>query len=139
MATAAHELPLSARTARRVSNPFTILHDPAGFIRVAGAGLWSPTEIDRHFVELGHVVRTERALKGRVRVLVDLRGAGTQSPETAARIGVATAATYRSGDRVAIVVGSSLAKMQLRRIVRTSEHEFFVSPEAAATWLMAYN
>lgn len=91
-------------------------------------------EVDQHFFELATLVRSVRQAGGQIRVIVDLRGTPAQSPETIERIGVG-ARIYGEGDRIAIIVDSSLAKMQMRRVVRSAQHEIFISPKAAMTWL----
>jgi hypothetical protein len=110
----------------------------AGLVRVTGRGFWSPLHADHHFSRLDGVLRGIRMAGLRVRVLVDLREAAVQPAETIERISRATQEVYQPGDRVAIVVGSSLAKMQMRRIVRAANHDFFVSPSAAEMWLHAW-
>jgi hypothetical protein len=43
---------------------------------------------------------------------------------------------YRAGDRIALIVESSLLKMQLRRTLVEFQN-IFVSPNAAETWVTA--
>ncbi|HEY0269786.1 MAG TPA: hypothetical protein VGC10_02220, partial [Sphingomonas sp.] len=83
--------------------------DLSGFIRIIGSGFWTPAEIDRHFDELGELIERMRRVRTDVRVLVDLRESGAQSPETIVRISARVGAAYRDGDRVAMVLSSSLA------------------------------
>jgi hypothetical protein len=110
-----------------------------GIIHVTGIGFWTPEQVDRHFGQLRRVIDARRVPGDDVRVLVDLRAAPAQSPETAARIGLATETIYEASDRVAIVLASSLAKLQMRRVVQRARHEMFISPDAALTWLRAYS
>jgi hypothetical protein len=120
--------------------PFTIAIDlRTDVIRVVGTGFWTVQDVDNHFQKLGEIVRSVRRSKKQVRVMVDLRGSAVQAPIVIDRIGPMTSATYMENDRVAIVVGSSLAKSQMRRIIRRTHHEFFMSPDAALTWLNAYS
>jgi hypothetical protein len=109
-----------------------------GFIRVVGQGLWTPDYIDGHFDELRRLITIVRAREGRVLVLVDLTRAPVQSVPTADRIKANTDAIYRADDRIAAVVSSNLAKVQLRDSIDQSYHQMFVSLHAAITWLTAY-
>jgi urease gamma subunit len=126
----------------RVASPSSF-HIEAGdltrFIRITGVGFWTPAEIDTHFDELGDLIARMRQVRTDVRILVDLRESGVQSPETIARISARITDAYRDGDRIAMVLSSSLAKMQMKRAIQNLQHEMFVSPKAAEQWLMAYN
>lgn len=133
-----HHLPAAAML--RARNGFTIRQEAAGTITVTSAAdLWSPEDIDRHFDRLATVIDEQRRAGQQVRVLVDLRAAPPQPTETLARIGTRTVTTYRPGDRVAIVVTSSLAKMQMRDIMRSGDNALFLSADAARLWLHAFD
>jgi hypothetical protein len=120
------------------SKLFLIRPDATGIVHVVGSGFWTPHDIDRHFSELDAVVRSIRQCGRKVRVAVDLRRTPAQLPETIARIGAGAERIYAEGDRVAIIVDSSLAKLQMRRVVSDAQHEMFQSPNAAMTWLCAF-
>ncbi|HEX7782779.1 MAG TPA: hypothetical protein VF509_08225 [Sphingobium sp.] len=121
------------------SDAFVVKLNPAtGVIQVVGSGFWTPQDVDRHFGKLGDVVRSVRQSGRQIRVLVNLSGVPPQSLETVERIGVASARIYAKEDRIAIIVDSSLAKMQMRRVVREAQHQIFLSPNAAMTWLGAF-
>jgi hypothetical protein len=47
----------------------------------------------------------------------------------------ATSSLYRAGDRAAVVVGTSLNKLQMRRILDAEHHQFFSAIEDAEAWL----
>lgn len=118
------------------SGPFSVRRDVAtGIVYVTGEGFWTVADIDRHFEKLGNSVKSARTAADHVRALVDLRGAATQSPELVSHLANRAGAVYAEGDRIAIVVGSSLAKMQMRRVVQRAEFEIFLAPDAAETWL----
>jgi hypothetical protein len=112
--------------------------DLMGIVRVIGTGVWTPAYVDAHFVELRAHIDAIRDRGDDVLVLVDLSGSDVQPAATAERIKANTDDLYRPGDRIAVVVGSCLAKMQMRRTVNPSFNEVFVSANAALTWLMAY-
>jgi hypothetical protein len=109
-----------------------------GLIRVEGSGFWSPAVMDAHFDELSGILVRYRAAGTAVKMVVDLRASGVQSQETMVRMQAGVSSITQPGDRMAIVVNSSLAKMQMRRVIGDEQHAFFVSPEAALKWAEAY-
>lgn len=113
--------------------------DDQGIVRLVGHGAWSVEYMNRHFRELDPVVATARMRMRNVMVLADLRDAPIQSPDVAEMINIGTRRLYRDGDRIAIVVQSSLVKLQMKRIVDCAQVQIFISVAAACTWLMAYS
>ncbi|MDO6416471.1 hypothetical protein Q4F19_18960 [Sphingomonas sp. BIUV-7] len=110
----------------------------AGIVRIKGSGLWSVAMIEEHFGELKAMLSALREQGKAVRVLVDMSGAAVQPPEVAAVIRTATQDIYEPGDRIAMIVGSTLAKMQMRRLVDNDVMKLFVSAQASENWLRAY-
>lgn len=110
-----------------------------GAIRLTGSGFWSVGQIDAYFVDLRRLIARLRADTGRVLVLADMRGVPPQSPEVAERLYGQNEELYREGDRSAIILDTSLAKMQMRRLLDERYHGFFLSVDAAETWLRAYS
>lgn len=114
--------------------------DPrSNLIQIWGSGLWSRAEVDAHFDELDGEIRQKRTRFPHIRVLVDIRESGVQTQDTAEGVTLGTRRIYREGDRIAIIVASSLVKMQMRRAVEHRELQIFISPSAAVTWLEAYD
>ena len=111
----------------------------SGLIRVIGRGQWSSEKVQRHFVDLGQLIAERRRAEAPVLVLVDVRDSLVQQAETVERIARAMTSVYQESDRVAVVVSSSLLKMQLKRLGNIAKVEFFVSMNAARTWLTAYH
>jgi hypothetical protein len=112
--------------------------EQVGIVRIVGRGFWTEAMIDSHFGELGRLVERVRGRGDDILALVDLGGAPVQRPGVAARITAHTRRIYRPEDRIAIVVGSSLVKMQIKRAVEGLNLEAFLSPDAALTWLTAH-
>lgn len=110
----------------------------ADLIEVRGSGIWSPVYADAHFMRLQFALVQLRHAKGVARVLVDLSEAMVQPADTAARVKYWTGKLYREGDRVAMVVASSLLKIQMRHAVAITAFEVFISDRAARLWLSAY-
>lgn len=107
------------------------------FILVSGRGMWSPRQLDEHLRDFADLVAQLRRQQIRIRVLVDLKDAAIQTPEVTRVLAHGTRDCHREGDRVAVLVPGSLAKMQMRRILGTHYHNYFVSESAARLWLSA--
>ncbi len=101
-----------------------------------GSGLFTALEVASHLDELAKIVREQRAARRKVRALIDLRDAGTQTNAIATTISEATRRIYHDpSDRVAIIVSSSLLKMQLKRVHSEQSFGIFVSEQAARHFL----
>ncbi|WP_423602234.1 hypothetical protein [Sphingomonas sp. MS122] len=113
-----------------------IRDDRLKILRINQVAVQTREEVDQYLAVLGEIVRDVRLRFGRVRVLADLRNAPVRTQEAAERMRMGNLALYRSGDRVALIVESSLLKMQLRRTL-VEYQNIFLSPNAAETWLTA--
>lgn len=113
-----------------------VVADPASaIIRVHGTGFWAPDEIDLMLDRLADQVAQARSIHGSARVLVDLSSNGAQMADTVTRIAKRSSAIYREGDRLAVVLESSILKMQIGRIERASEFHSFTNLADAEAWL----
>lgn len=110
--------------------------DRVRIVRVNSVAVQQLADVDRYLAILGDVVRDARLRFGKVRVLADLRNSPIRTQEAAERMRTGNLALYRDGDRVALIVESSLLKMQLRRTL-VEYQNIFLSPSAAETWLTA--
>lgn len=108
-------------------------------IRIDCHGVWTPAQVDACFDELKTLIEEMRARLNRVRVFVDRRQAVPQPEATIERLKGHTERDYLPTDRIAVVVDSSLAKMQLRDQLDPQTHKLFLSGNAAATWLTAHD
>lgn len=114
-------------------------YDPAtGIVGVSGHGAWSEAVVRHHFAELARLLQSIRARGEPVLVLVDLRAAEHQAPHIAALVEQLASTTHAPDDRVAIMASSSLVKLQMKRAAAQSQREFFLSMNAALTWLTAW-
>lgn len=111
--------------------------DRMRIVRINRISVQTLDEVDRYLAVLGEVIRDARSRHGRVRVLADLRNSPVRTLEAAERLRMGNLALYRRGDRVALLVESSLLKMQLRRNLVADYQNIFLSPNAAETWLTA--
>ncbi len=110
--------------------------DRRGLLRIHCTGLSLGDEVDRYLAVLEPIIANMRTSHGRVRVLADLRNAPIRTQEAADKMRAGNLRLYRTGDRIALIVESSLLKMQLRRTL-VEYQNIFVSPNAAETWVTA--
>ena len=109
-----------------------------GAISISVAGFFDLPTLRDHFADNAAVVKRWRATGRPIRVLINAVDLKPHSPEGQACVQDATGRIYRPGDRVAILVSSSLVKMQMRRALSHGEIlNFFISENAAVTWLDA--
>lgn len=106
-----------------------------GIILVGCRGKWSPAQIDAAFAQTHNLIDNMRANRKQVRVLVDRRLAVPQSEATIQRLKEHTERGYMLGDKIAVLVDTSLSKMQLRSQIDPSTHKLFISESAASLWL----
>ncbi len=117
-----------------------VVYDQAArLIRTGSHGVCTPEQVDRHFAELRAARDLMREQLGYVLILADLRGSVVQSPETTARVQAGTEASFAPDDRVALIVSSSLEKMQRKRYVTAPGRQLFISENAAIIWLRAWS
>ncbi|RYD26515.1 MAG: hypothetical protein EOP89_06860 [Lysobacteraceae bacterium] len=106
-----------------------------GVVYVVGRGFWSNDVVDAHFRELRRTAAFVRRSNTVIKVLVDLRDASVQSPAVAAKIKNETRLIWSDADRIAVVLQSALARMQITRVVNSGNHASFVALEDARSWL----
>jgi hypothetical protein len=108
-------------------------------LEIRCGGNWSMEDTLRYAQRTRVAVDATRARYGRVKVLIDAATGITQPPESIAHIQRMDTQIYRPADRIAIVVSSSLMKMQSKRVEMCATKEAFISRHAATTWLQAYS
>jgi hypothetical protein len=106
-------------------------------IRVVGSGRWRLDQFERHVRRVEAAARGARRTNGYVRLIMDLRGAGIQSADVSRRMIEVGETLYKPYDRVALIVGSEVMKLQIENTRRRAEAAYFLSPEAGEAWLLA--
>jgi len=117
---------------------FTI-DDDARAIRIVSAGSWTLADAEQYLVEFERHFADARRRFGDVRVLVDARKAAPHAPFMAKRLAVLGRLFDGPGDRLAVVINSSLKKQQVGREGLPILGMAFLSIDAAETWLFAYD
>jgi hypothetical protein len=106
----------------------------AGLVEVAMEGLWSRTDAERFCKELNEKLLQVRQVRAKVRLLVDRRGCPVQFP---AVMDILSANRSQLGpnDRLALVLDSTLSRIQQRRVTSDDNTQIFDDVGAARRWL----
>lgn len=109
-----------------------------GVLRADLTGRWSADVVDQYLKALLSHAESAREETGRLRLLVHAEDSELE-PGALARMKVLERNVLRSpGDRIAIVLRSSMGKRDLKSISVTEQVASFLSPHAANMWLLAY-
>lgn len=116
---------------------YSIDLDPArDLVRIRMAGFFGVADIDRFQAEL---VSAHPRLGGRPRggplTINDIRGMAIQSQDVVARWGSFLADPTHRSRRLAFVVASTLARMQLQRVIGGRDAGVFTDEAEAERWL----
>ena len=116
----------------------TVEYDPKdGVIRSRNRDFLTIADVHRFYADLAVVIARSRADWGDLRHIIDIVGQPIASAEVMAEFAKMPRYTAGETDRLAIVVESSLAKMQANRGLFSDKEKAFISAEAAMTWLLA--
>ena len=107
----------------------------AGIVRMSVEGFWTRQTVEALSIDLLAVLSRVKASGRPVLVLSDAREFPVQSAEVGEAFAVMDAQAAKLRDRLAMVVGSTLGKMQARRAAG-SDIGFFDSMEEAEHWLL---
>lgn len=120
---------------------YSIEEDELGrVVRMTVEGFYDRATLVRHFKDNEEFVLRWRAACRPIRVLIDANNLLPHTPENQAVVMQSFERIYRTGDRVAIIVQSSLVKMQMRRTHTYGDViGFFCSKAAALQWLLAHD
>ncbi|MGV3768433.1 MAG: hypothetical protein ACO1NM_00225 [Sphingobium phenoxybenzoativorans] len=108
-------------------------------VRVSSGGLWTQADAERSLVVHKRIIREARLRFGSVKAMIDLRDVIRPTLESALWFQSTNSEIYREDDRIAVVVKSSVFKIQLRRALMVGTREAFLSMDAAEMWLQAYS
>ena len=117
---------------------FAIRYDvAAGLVRITRYGPLPDEDFERYRDALAHALEEVHAVTPAARVLVDARGFEHLPSNSADRL-AETGKLFSPDDRIAVILGSSVLKVEARRIAHAESVQHFLSENAAWTWLMAY-
>lgn len=125
-----------------VADPrFELSIDPARrHLRIVTNGLWTPDVTRRFGVALGSAVRALVAAGvpyGHLRTLIDPRAASIMPQELVDMLQAMAVAHGPASERIAILSGSMLQKLQYKRIAPQSVFGHFLDQAEALKWLDA--
>jgi hypothetical protein len=107
-------------------------------LMIETTGFWDMAVVDAYIADTKLTISRLRNLKQPLRAIVDRRGAPVLAMGVADRLAALYGELLRPGDRVAVLVDSSLVKMQIGRMARDGNTQAFLSLSAARTWVLAY-
>jgi hypothetical protein len=115
------------------------LDDPAQTLRVTLEGTWTPAVAQAFVTAHNSAAEHCRREYGRLKMITDATRMPIQPQEVTAVIN--SGQQLRDGDRFAVVLETTLAKISSRRHLQavppTIQWEVFISASAAETWIQA--
>lgn len=108
--------------------------DPA-LLRATLSGTWESRSLARFRTELVEALDRLQRLQSPPRLLIDARSAAVQTQDIVSDL--QRFASDFQFVRVAVVVATTLTKMQIQRIVPSPSHRVFQSQDDALQWLIA--
>jgi hypothetical protein len=114
------------------------LEPGTGFLTATVTGFWTMEIAERYIAELVKL-KDDFHRKGLpFRMLLDARDSAIQSPTVMARLQESRESTSRAGEKIAIVVASTLARIQTGRTTQGAGNmvSIFTSPVEARAWLL---
>jgi hypothetical protein len=106
-------------------------------IRTQISGFLNINQVDEYYVGVERLVNELRRCNLPVLMLVDIRSIAVQHADVAAALNERALKFWRAGDRTAIMVEPSLARMQVRRVLDVLPYRTFTSDNEAIDWLTA--
>jgi hypothetical protein len=112
-------------------------YDPrTGILTVRVEGSWTLPEVERYGREAGVQFAQARKQAGSLRLLVDLKATVVLSQSVIEPLAKAGMQYSRPSDRVALVVNSTLMKLQMKRMIGDAPTPVFLSIDEAKSWLL---
>jgi hypothetical protein len=111
--------------------------EAAGIIRVDSNEFHSVDDVRAYQRSLQLAVAEARRRLGKVRIFVDASRSPVQSAEVMQEFLKLEAPTSDEGDRMAVLVASSLGTLQTRRALKSDREQVFGSESEALAWLAA--
>lgn len=109
----------------------------AGILQVKVEGSWTLSEVERYGREAGVQFAQARKRAGHLRLLIDISGADILSQALMDPLAKAGMQYSRADDRVALIVASTLMKMQMKRMLGEAPVPIFLSREEAVASVLS--
>jgi len=115
---------------------FTFTFDShAGILRLRCAGKWTLPDVERYGPEAGRQFTQARLTARRLRLLIDVTEQEILSQDVVEPLARAGMQHGRADDRVALVVTSTLMKLQMKRMIGDAPTPIYLSESEALAWL----
>jgi hypothetical protein len=107
-------------------------------LRIEARGIWDIAVAEAYVGDVTSMIAELRRRQPQLRAIVDRSDAPIFEAGVPESLMATYAAILQDGDRIAMVVESSLVKGQIRRLAGREETQTFLSISAARTWVLAY-
>ena len=107
----------------------------SGTLTVVVIGSWTMAEVERYGREAGLEFTQARKKAGNLRLLIDLEGTQVLSQTVIEPLAKAGMQYSQPDDRVAVLVNSTLMKIQMKRMVGDAPVPVFLVRDQAVAWL----
>jgi hypothetical protein len=112
-------------------------HDADGILEVRATGVWTTEMVESYRGDLAIAAEAARKRAGRLMMLFNATDYVVQPQDVATRAQHVERVVL-PGDRIAVLISSSLLKLQARRVLAGWDRiELFVSEDSARAWLLA--
>lgn len=118
---------------------YSVEVDPVrGELHFVTSGLFDKPSMDAFLRDVAKAVGPLLAQKCRMRAMGDLRGYVTQTREIGAQMATTLEQAEANGiERTAIIINSTILKLQYKRVSEGRNVRIFEDPEPALAWLRA--
>ncbi|MET0240157.1 MAG: hypothetical protein ABW184_09700 [Sphingobium sp.] len=107
-----------------------------GIVCTVADRIVSPADFDRHLPQYRELLGRSRARHGRSLHLVDATFSPVQTRDTFRHISQLSSGTILPDDRCALIVKSTLHRLQMSRLPHGETRRFFTDRDAAMEWLL---
>lgn len=109
---------------------------PHSLVRIRLAGFFDDSSLRKFMAARKSAFQQLRCGPNQHLSLTDIRGMSIQTQEVVARWGAVLADPAYRSRRLAFIVGSTLARMQLQRAIGSRDARCFTDPRAAERWVL---
>lgn len=107
-------------------------------LRIEARGCWDLDTARAYTSDIARIIGELRLIRPHLRAIVDRSNAPVFAPGVSEVLMATYQQVMRAGDRIGLVVDSSLMKAHYRRVAGREETQIFLSTSAALTWVLAY-
>jgi hypothetical protein len=113
------------------------LDEVNGLLLCTMEGFLSLADVDQYAKDLHRFAEKVRKQAGRVRLLIDARQVPVLSAEVTEAFGKVPLVMSAPSDRLAIIVGTYLNRLQAKRLLEDEQEKVFQDVEEGRQWLLS--